>query len=273
MSVLDDFDFSLVQNDDAVIIKLRFMIKFVFKRDLTKDQISVLNELSSRISSYDDNTNTVCEQITNRIFIYKRDGEKYYEFLQVKIPFELADLLCYIECWNEPNTSHTATILFKSDLLVRQNQFLFNREKPRAVKLSEILIPLLFEKTVLLGDLDIFTAEMIASHFFFNPEVVTPNKKGVISYSNSWCKEDKIRSAYKNTQKIIVIDESQKVKMYSSNTEAEEEIGYIETWLKNSRAYNIRVKSATDDSIHHIMCLILFYYQSSDRDYRIIAFS
>lgn len=275
MSALDDFDESMVVDDDIVRIALSLMIKFVFKRDLTEDQISVMNELSFHIFQNDDNTNTVCKQKTNRIFIYKRDGEKeYYEFLEgVKIPFELADLLCYIECWSVPKISRPPTILFKSDLLVRRalliNQFGFKKAPAEKIKLSKILIPFSFEKGVLKEHLDIFTAEMIASHFFFNPKVVSTVNNEMIKASR--IETDKTRSAYNNAKKILVIDESQKVKMYSSDSKSEVK---IDSWLnKSSYVHEIDVTSATDDSIHRIMCLIQLSEDLEYWDYRIIAFS
>lgn len=287
MSVYDDvtcnperYDETIDDSDLVEVDRPSSFIKFVFKQDLTEEQKKTFSSVCTNFRQG--------QQESNRVFNFIIDLDEGYGFLESQIPYELANLLCYVEC-SDNHCLEPPTIFFKSELLVRRSTLLnrVNSEvlKPKGRDLAElyyynILNPILFNTSPLReGQLDVYTAEMIASHFFFNPKIVMSTHNNGVIVSYSWCQEDEIISAYNNTQKIIAIDESQKVKMYGSNTEAEEEIGNIETWLEKSRAYYICVKSATDDSVHGIFIIIchdrlyLHCQGMSYSKYRILAFT
>lgn len=262
MSLLDEFDDDQIDDTNFVEIQPASLnVCFVFKKDLKDNQILSLIRCFPDVVSQDSYSGSF-----KRFFLCIKDYEDW-TFLKTIIPRDLADQLSYMECYifkgESPIMFFKSNVLLSREILIRKVRFEIRMRKSLdkgvEVSLSDIIDPVwlgYWKRGYHKVTMDIVTAEMIASHFFFNPNVVLPIKRaGIVE---SLVKKETILDAYKTAKKVIVIDESQKVKMYKTTPNAEKpsEISDIELWLKDSSTHDIIVRSGNDETEQHIYIVV-----------------
>lgn len=259
-------------------------ILLVFKQCLTEQQIETLDECLWLPTYGDINSYSA----SNRHFIRCEVNDvknNWWFFPYSVIPLELANLLSYLErsVDNKPTVVLTASeSLINRERLIRQTDSKLKKELDvsieEGVSLLRGLAPVPLENNLRsVGKMDIFTAELIASHFFLNPSIVMPiDIRGYIVNSRSRIKRDDILKAFELTKKILLVDEYQKVKIYP-NSEKTFDVSDIDikSWLEHGLTHDIIVRTETDDSDHHIYCIIRFDFALAQRIFnqlRILAF-
>ncbi len=257
MSFLDDFENYNVDDCDLVSDDNRTHITFVFEQDLTEAQISAMKGLFSEdFLPCGPSSKEFCLQV---------DDKEALDFLEIAIPCDIAKILAYVKFYG---IGKMPIALFKSDMFLRNPKFTSREfwtdvlvkhnstKHSQLICLNSILSPTYFcLRTEKWYEMDILTVEMIASHFFFNPIILAPLHHNLIVLKCT-CSKQEIKDAFKTSQKIVIIDESQKVRMVTDKEETD-----IENLLKNEdvhpcTCWKIPVKSGNETKVYNLYIII-----------------